>query len=173
MIQVFGTRKSAETRKAQRFFAERRIQVHFVDLTQRAASPGELRRFVQKFGDENARLGYCLYKMGCKGPATHANCSVQHFGEVPDAWPIGIGHPCFGCTEQGVGFTKPIHSLANVLTVTPPTAFPRVAEERGHGATVGAAALAGAVLASRLGKRPVADDKAFARPSHDDQADSR
>ena len=49
-IQVFGTRKSAETRKAQRFFAERRIQVHFVDLAQRAASLGELRRFVQKFG---------------------------------------------------------------------------------------------------------------------------
>ncbi len=50
MIQIFGTKKSAETRKAQRFFAERRIQVHFVDLAQRAASPGELRRFVQKFG---------------------------------------------------------------------------------------------------------------------------
>ncbi len=49
-IQVFGTKKNAETRKALRFFAERRIPVHFVDLTQRAASPGELRRFVQKFG---------------------------------------------------------------------------------------------------------------------------
>lgn len=51
-IQIFGTKKSAATRKAQRFFAERRIRVHFVDLTQRAASPGELRRFVQKFGTE-------------------------------------------------------------------------------------------------------------------------
>lgn len=49
-VQIFGTKKSAATRKAQRFFAERRIRVHFVDLTQRAASPGELRRFVQKFG---------------------------------------------------------------------------------------------------------------------------
>lgn len=49
-IQIFGTKKSAETRKAQRFFSERRVKVHFVDLTQRAASPGELRRFVQKFG---------------------------------------------------------------------------------------------------------------------------
>jgi arsenate reductase-like glutaredoxin family protein len=51
-IQVFGTKKSSETRAAQRFFAERRIPVHFVDLTERAASPGELRRFVQKFGVE-------------------------------------------------------------------------------------------------------------------------
>lgn len=51
-VQIFGTKKSAATRKAQRFFAERRIRVHFVDLAQRAASPGELRRFVQKFGTE-------------------------------------------------------------------------------------------------------------------------
>lgn len=51
-VQVFGTKKSAETRKALRFFAERRIKTHFVDLAQRAASPGELRRFAQKFGVE-------------------------------------------------------------------------------------------------------------------------
>ena len=49
-VQVFGIRKSADTRKALRFFAERRVKVHFVDLNERAASPGELRRFVQKFG---------------------------------------------------------------------------------------------------------------------------
>ena len=49
-VQVFGTRKSAATRTALRFFAERRIKVHFVDLRQRAASRGELNRFVQKFG---------------------------------------------------------------------------------------------------------------------------
>ena len=49
-VQVFGTRKSAETRKALRFFAERRIRTHFVDLDERAASRGELLRFAQKFG---------------------------------------------------------------------------------------------------------------------------
>lgn len=49
-VQIFGTRKSAETRAALRFFAERRTPVHFVDLLERPASPGELRRFVQKFG---------------------------------------------------------------------------------------------------------------------------
>lgn len=49
-VQVFGTRKSAATRKALRFFAERRIRTHFVDLAERGASAGELRRFVQKFG---------------------------------------------------------------------------------------------------------------------------
>jgi arsenate reductase len=49
-VQIFGTRKSADTRKAQRFFAERRVKIHFVDLQEKAASRGELQRFVQKFG---------------------------------------------------------------------------------------------------------------------------
>jgi arsenate reductase (glutaredoxin) len=49
-VQIFGTKKSADTRKAQRFFQERRVKVHFVDLQERAASPGELKRFAQKFG---------------------------------------------------------------------------------------------------------------------------
>ena len=49
-VQIFGVRKSAETRKALRYFAERRIKTHFVDLQERAASPGELRRFAQRFG---------------------------------------------------------------------------------------------------------------------------
>jgi arsenate reductase len=48
-VQVFGTRKNADTRKALRFFAERRVKTHFVDLAERAASLGELRRFAQKF----------------------------------------------------------------------------------------------------------------------------
>ena len=51
-IQIFGTRKSPDTRAALRFFAERRVKVHFVDLAERAASKGELTRFVQKFGIE-------------------------------------------------------------------------------------------------------------------------
>src|SRR5262249_19853402 len=49
-VQIFGTKKSADTRKALRFFSERRVKTHFVDLNERAASPGELKRFVQKFG---------------------------------------------------------------------------------------------------------------------------
>lgn len=49
-VQIFGVKKSPATRKAQRFFKERRIRIHFVDLNERAASPGELRRFAQRFG---------------------------------------------------------------------------------------------------------------------------
>jgi len=51
-VQVFGIRNSSDTRKALRFFSERRIKTHFVDLAERAASRGELNRFAQKFGYE-------------------------------------------------------------------------------------------------------------------------
>ena len=59
-VQVFGIQKNQDVRKALRFFAERRVKVHFVDLKERAASEGELWRFAQKFGvtaliDKNSR----------------------------------------------------------------------------------------------------------------------
>jgi arsenate reductase-like glutaredoxin family protein len=49
-VQVFGVRKSADTRAALRFFAERRIRTHFVDLAERLPSPRELERFARRFG---------------------------------------------------------------------------------------------------------------------------
>lgn len=49
-VQIFGVKNDADTRKALRFFQERRIKVHFVDFKIRAPSKGELRRFTQKFG---------------------------------------------------------------------------------------------------------------------------
>jgi arsenate reductase-like glutaredoxin family protein len=49
-VQVFGFKDCQDTRKALRFFAERRMPVHFVDLAERPASRGELRRFAERFG---------------------------------------------------------------------------------------------------------------------------
>ena len=49
-VQIFGNKKNADTRKALRFFAERRVKTHFVDFAERAASLGELKRFAQRFG---------------------------------------------------------------------------------------------------------------------------
>ena len=51
-VQIFGVNNSADVRKAQRFFKERRAHVHFMDFRQRSPSRGELRRFFQKFGEE-------------------------------------------------------------------------------------------------------------------------
>jgi hydrogenase small subunit len=104
-------------------------------------------RFVEEFGDEGHRKGWCLYKMGCKGPETYANCPVQLYGDVgSNAWPVGTGHPCFGCSEEGVGFTKPKYQQASVFTVTPPGVFPGIYDEKSGGITAGAAAVAGAVV---------------------------
>lgn len=49
-VQMFGLKKSAATRAAERFFKERRVKVHFVDLGVKPIARGELARFVQKFG---------------------------------------------------------------------------------------------------------------------------
>lgn len=51
-VQIFGSSKCQDTRKAQRFFKERRVKIHFVDLKVRPPAPGELRRFQQRFGTE-------------------------------------------------------------------------------------------------------------------------
>ncbi len=57
-------------------------------------------RFAEQFGDEGHKLGYCLYKVGCKGPETFSNCSSVRFNDV-DVWPVSVGHGCIGCTEPG------------------------------------------------------------------------
>jgi arsenate reductase-like glutaredoxin family protein len=51
-VQILGTKKHSETRKAERFFKERRVKVHFMDFAVRAPSVGELKRFAQQFGVE-------------------------------------------------------------------------------------------------------------------------
>lgn len=49
-IQIFGVKNSPATRAAERFFKERRIPIHIVDLKQKPMSPGEIRRFIDRFG---------------------------------------------------------------------------------------------------------------------------
>jgi arsenate reductase len=49
-IQIFGLRNSLATRAAERFFKERRVPLQFVDLKQKPMAPGEIRRFVERFG---------------------------------------------------------------------------------------------------------------------------
>ncbi len=55
-------------------------------------------QYVEAFGDEGHRRGYCLYKMGCKGPVTYQNCPNVRWNEGTN-WPVGCGHPCIGCAE--------------------------------------------------------------------------
>ena len=49
-VQIFGVKNSQATRAAERFFKERRATIHMVDLKQKPMAPGEIRRFVERFG---------------------------------------------------------------------------------------------------------------------------
>lgn len=55
-------------------------------------------QFAERFDDEHARKGYCLYRLGCKGPATFAPCAILEWN-LGQSFPIKAGHPCLGCTE--------------------------------------------------------------------------
>jgi hydrogenase small subunit len=55
--------------------------------------------FVESFDDENAKKGYCLYKVGCKGPSTYNACGVTKWNGGT-SFPIQSGHPCIGCSEE-------------------------------------------------------------------------
>jgi hydrogenase small subunit len=120
-------------------------------------------RFAETFGDEGHRLGYCLYKLGCKGPATNASCSVQHFGEIPDCWPIGIGHPCFGCTEKEIAFRVPLHQTVNIERPTPPDTYPPIKPDQGVVNPI-ATAVAGLIGGTLLGAGFMASKK-FGNPN--------
>jgi hydrogenase small subunit len=127
-------------------------------------------RFALEFDDDGHRRGWCLYKLGCKGPETYNNCPAILFGDVgPRSWPVGTGSPCFGCSEKGVGFTAALAAQASLKKFTPPDVCAPVEVKEGGGAGLatvgvlaglaGAALGAGAVTAMKLGKaEPGADD---------------
>jgi hydrogenase small subunit len=67
----------------------------------------EAGKFANSFDDEGARQGYCLYKLGCKGPTTYNSCATMKWSGGL-SFPIQSGHPCLGCSEpnfwDGGGF---------------------------------------------------------------------
>lgn len=65
----------------------------------------DLDEFVLEWGDEGAKKGWCLFKMGCKGPYADLNCSLVKFNEGT-SWPVQVGHGCFGCGQGKIAFDK-------------------------------------------------------------------
>jgi hydrogenase small subunit len=64
--------------------------------------------FVESFDDEGAKRGYCLYKMGCKGPVTYNSCGIIKWNDGL-SYPIQSGHPCIGCSEAGFWDNGPFY----------------------------------------------------------------
>lgn len=58
----------------------------------------ENEEFVEEFGSAEAAMGYCLYKMGCRGSETYNNCPTARFNDGT-SWPVEAGHPCLGCSQ--------------------------------------------------------------------------
>jgi len=70
----------------------------------------EFGEFVLAWGDEGAQKGWCLYKMGCKGPEVFANCAAVQYASGT-SWNIKAGHGCIGCTMPGFWDTMgPAHA---------------------------------------------------------------
>jgi len=65
--------------------------------------------FVESFDDDNARRGYCLYKMGCRGPNTYNACGVTRWNNGV-SFPIQSGHPCIGCSEANFWDSGPFYN---------------------------------------------------------------
>jgi hydrogenase small subunit len=110
-------------------------------------------QFAETFDDEGARAGWCLFKVGCKGPVTYNSCSTYKWN-LGASWPVESGHGCIGCSEPGFwDFQGGVYaSLA--------------ATQWGGWGTVGTAGAAGlaagavAALAARRKSRPVGEDVA-------------
>jgi len=71
-------------------------------------------KFVERWDDEGARRGWCLYKMGCRGPTTFNSCPTFKWNDGV-SFPIGSGHGCIGCSEANFWDDGPFYErLGNV-----------------------------------------------------------
>ena len=71
-------------------------------------------QFVEAWDDEGSHKGWCLYKMGCRGPSTYNSCSTVKWNNGV-SFPIGSGHPCIGCSEENFWDNGPFyHRLSSI-----------------------------------------------------------
>jgi hydrogenase small subunit len=128
-------------------------------------------QFVEAWDDDGARRGWCLYKMGCRGPSTYNSCSTFKWNNGV-SFPIGSGHPCIGCSEENFWDNDPLYQRLSGIPVPGIEATP---EAIGKGLAVAAAVGCGAHLlsfAARKGlqKAPAGPlDQPFVRPAEKKQ----
>ena len=116
-------------------------------------------QYVEHWGDDGHRKGFCLYKMGCKGPATFHNCPSQRYNEKT-SWPVYAGHPCAGCSEPQ--FWDVMSPMYRRLPNVPGFGIEHTADKIGMGIAAGAAAafaVHGAMSAMRKDKEPTDQSK--------------
>jgi hydrogenase small subunit len=72
--------------------------------------------FVEHWDDHGARNGWCLYKMGCRGPTTYNSCATFKWNNGV-SWPIGSGHGCIGCSENAFWDNGPFYQHVGAIPV--------------------------------------------------------
>jgi hydrogenase small subunit len=114
-------------------------------------------QFAEAWDDEGSRKGYCLYKMGCRGPTTYNACSTVGWNEGV-SFPIQSGHGCIGCSEENFWDNGPFYErLANVNT---PLGVETNVDRLGLGAVaITATAVAAHTAASALQRARSLSDK--------------
>jgi hydrogenase small subunit len=98
--------------------------------------------FAESFDDEGAQKGWCLYRLGCKGPSTYNACATMRWN-AGTSWPIESGHPCLGCSEPKFWDAGSFYQALSIPSGSP-------------GSTLAAAGLTGALVggaAAALAKR--------------------
>ena len=114
--------------------------------------------FADTFDDEGAKKGWCLFKLGCKGPTTYNACATEKWNDGT-SFPIQSGHPCLGCSEPDFWDAGSFYKSLSTPT-----------EDIGKTAVyaAGAGLLAGAVVGSALRGRKQSTAKAHKRVTIDD-----
>lgn len=107
--------------------------------------------FAESFDDEGLKQGYCLYKLGCKGPTTYNSCAEMRWnGGV--SYPIQSGNPCIGCAENRFWDDGPFTTRVAKIPGTQTTVNPDVVGMAALGATAAGIALHAAATAVKKRK---------------------
>ncbi|MDR2146100.1 MAG: hydrogenase small subunit [Tannerella sp.] len=150
-LLTFGTIPQLDSLGRPKAFYSRRVH----DTCYRRAN-FDAGLFVESFDDENAKKGYCLYKVGCKGPSTYNSCGIIKWNEGT-SYPIQSGHPCLGCSEEGFWDKGPFYKRLPDIH-----AFGIEATADDIGLVVGAAAVVGATahaIATNIRKKKLIENE--------------
>jgi hydrogenase small subunit len=118
--------------------------------------------FAATFDDEGARAGWCLYRLGCKGPSTYNACATMRWN-AGTSWPVESGHPCLGCSEPKFWDAGGFY---NALSVPPGNTSSTLLAAGVSGAIIGGAAAA-------LAKRRQKGDEAQRQPVKIDELEQK
>jgi len=125
-------------------------------------------QFVEHWDDEGAKRGWCLYKMGCRGPSTYNSCSTFKWNNGV-SWPIGSGHGCIGCSEEHFWDNGPFYTKLAGIPVPGVQATP---DQIGKALAITAGLGVAAHFASWAAKRGLEQAKEARKPQDTDHKDA-